>query len=134
MIRFLDTNVLIRYFTGDHPDKAARVLALLERVEAGEEKLLTSPLVVFETVFTLQKFYDVPRDQIRDILVPILLLAGLKLEGEPDFLRAFDLYVATSISFADAYNAAYLQARGLSEIYTWDRDFDQIDGVTRLEP
>ena len=33
MIRFLDTNVILRYLTNDVPDKAERCLSLFERVE-----------------------------------------------------------------------------------------------------
>lgn len=133
-MKFLDTNILLRYLTRDDEQKASAALALLERVEAGQEKLLTSSLVVFETVFTLQKFYGVARSDIRKLLVPILHLSGLKLDGKAEFLSALDLYVATAISFADAYNAVYLQARGLAEIYSWDKDFDSIPGVRRVEP
>ena len=74
------------------------------------------------------------RSNIRDLLCPILSLAGLKLAGKAVFLSAFDRYVATQISFADAYNAAYLKAQGATEIYSWDTDFDAIPGVVRVEP
>ena len=64
--RFLDTNILLRYLTRDDPVKAEPALAVLVRVERGEEKVITSPLVIFETVFTLQgRNYRVPRDRIK---------------------------------------------------------------------
>jgi predicted nucleic acid-binding protein len=44
------------------------------------------------------------------------------------------LYVDRNIAFADAFNAAYMQARGLNEIYSWDTDFDAIAGLARVEP
>jgi len=47
-MRFIDTNLFIRYFTRDEEEKAQRVLALLKRVEKGEEKITTSSLVIFE--------------------------------------------------------------------------------------
>ena len=54
--RFLDTNILLRYLTRDDEEKARRALALLLRVERGEEEVVTSPMVVFETIFTLQRY------------------------------------------------------------------------------
>jgi len=39
-----------------------------------------------------------------------------------------------SSSFADAFNAAYMKARGTTQVYSWDTDFDSIEGITRLEP
>jgi len=79
-MRFLDTNLLLRYFTRDDEEKARAVLELLKRVERNEEKVLTSPLVIFETVFTLQSYYKLSREEIKDLLIPILNLRGLKLD------------------------------------------------------
>jgi predicted nucleic acid-binding protein len=132
--RFLDTNILLRYFTADDPRKARRARALLERVERGEEKVATSTLIVFETVFTLQRTYNVPRAQVREMVRDVLSLPGVQLAGKRLCLQALDLYVQRSISFADAYSVVSMQSRGLSEVYTWDEDFDGLPGVARLEP
>jgi uncharacterized protein len=132
--RFLDTNVLLRYFTRDDEEKAGRALVLLTRVEQGQEKVVTSSLVIFETVFTLQRFYQVPRERIRDLVGDIISLRGLELPGKTQHIHALDLYATTNLSFADAYNAVYAQARGITEVYSWDTDFDRVPGLTRVEP
>ncbi|MCX6021120.1 MAG: PIN domain-containing protein [Chloroflexi bacterium] len=132
--RFLDTNILLRYFTRDDEEKARNALALFVRVEQGEERVETSTLVIFETVFTLLRFYRVERPRIRELIATLLRLRGLHLPGKHLCLDALDLYVQRNISFADAYNAVYMKSRGLSEIYTWDTDFDKIEGITRVEP
>ena len=133
-ICFLDTNILLRFLTRDDEGKAQQALDLLLRVERGEEKVITSPLVIFETIYTLQRFYKVPRQRIRDQILSIISLRSLHLPDKNLYHRAFDLYVTKNISFADAYNAVYMQAEEVSHIYSWDRDFDKIDGITRLEP
>jgi aryl-alcohol dehydrogenase-like predicted oxidoreductase len=56
-MRFLDTNILLRYFTKDDEAKAHKALVLLQRIERGEERVETSLSVIFETVFTLDNFY-----------------------------------------------------------------------------
>lgn len=132
--RFLDTNILLRYFTRDDEEKARRALALLTRVEQGEEKVMTSPMVIFDTVFTLQHRYQVPRSQIRELVSGIISLKGLQLPGKGLYYRALDLFADNNISFADAYNAAYMERQKVSEIYSWDADFDRLEGMTRLEP
>jgi uncharacterized protein len=131
---FLDTNILLRYLTGDDEHKAHRALHLLMRVERGEEKLITSPLVIFEVIFTLQSFYKVSRQRIKELVLPIISLRGLHLPGKSVYYQAFDLYVTRNISFADAYNAAYMLSEGVSGIYSWGKDFDKIEGVVRKEP
>lgn len=133
-MRFLDTNVLLRYLTGDDADKAEQALDLLLRIERGEEKVMTSPLVIFETIYTLQKTYKIPRQEISDFVLPIIFLRGLQISDKDVYPRAFDLYVAKNISFADAYNAAYMMVEEIRDIYSWDTDFDKIDDITRIEP
>ncbi len=132
--RFLDTNILLRYFTRDDEAKARRALALLTRIEDGREKVITSPMVVFETVFTLERRYKVPKARIVELVLPIISLRGVELPGKSLYYRAFDLYVDRNISLTDAYNAAYMEARKVTETYSFDRDFDRIDGLTRVEP
>lgn len=131
---FLDTNILLRYLTRDDEQKAQRALALLLKVERGEERIITSSLVIFEVVFTLQSFYKVPRQRIKELILPIIALRGLQLPDKSVYNHAFDLYTSKNISFADAYNAAYMLSEEISNIYSWDRDFDKIEGIIRVEP
>lgn len=132
--RFLDTNILLRYFTRDDPARAAAALALLTRVEEGRERVVTSPLVIFETIFTLQKRYHFPKQDIRQALTDLVSMRGLQLPSKSLWIDALDLFATQNIPFADAYNAVYLRSRGLSEIYSWDSDFDHIAGIRRVNP
>ncbi len=134
MKRFIDTNLFLRYFTCDDEVKAKRVLALLQRAARGEEQLVTSPLVIFETIFTLEKFYKVPKDEIRELMLSILALKGLELHHRKVFEQAFDFYLAYSISFTDAFNAAFMEAKSVKEIYSYDKDFDKVKEVKRIVP
>lgn len=133
-MRFIDTNLLLRYFTRDDEKKAEDVLRLLKRVERNEEKVITSPLVVFETIFTLESYYEVPRDEIKKLVQPILNLRGLKLDFREIFELALGLYCEKKISFADAFNACFMEKQGTKEIYSFDEDFDQIEGIKRVIP
>jgi predicted nucleic acid-binding protein len=135
-LRFLDTNILLRYLTRDDEAKAQKALALLQRVESGEERVETSLIVIFEVVFTLERFYKVPRERIHALITPIIALRGLRLAGRSLIERSLDQYlrVGRHVSFADIYNAQYAQSRGIEEIYSWDHDFDELHGVARIEP
>ncbi len=64
----------------------------------------------------------------------IFSLPGVQMSGKALCKRALDVYVDRGISFADAYTAITMQAQGVPEIYSWDRDFDHIDGLNRVEP
>ena len=77
--RFLDTNVFLRYFTRDDPDKAEKAFGLLARIEAGEETVETALPIIFETVYTLNRFYRVERETVRELLRPILQMRAFIL-------------------------------------------------------
>jgi predicted nucleic acid-binding protein len=133
-MRFLDTNILLGYFTRDDEAKAHKALALLQRIERGEERVETSLPVIFETVFTLQRRYNVPRPQIKVLMLPILRMRGLRLPLKTLCIAALDMYIERNISYVDAFNAAYMQSRSIKEVYSWDKDFDRIEGIRRIEP
>ncbi len=118
MARFLDTNILLRHLVREDEQKASACRALLLRVERGEETVVATDVVIFEVVYILQspRHYGVSRDGIRQMLEPLINLRGLRLPDKSLYTRAFDLYCGSKISFADAYNAAYMESRGLTEI------------------
>lgn len=132
--RFLDTNILFAFLTRDDEQKAQHALALLLRVEAGEERMETSLLVVVEVVFTLGRRHRMAKDRIREVVGPIVEMEHLHLENKQLFARALDLFVERNVPFADAFNVATMEARGITTIYSWDRDLDRFPDITRLEP
>ncbi|MFO7761663.1 MAG: PIN domain-containing protein [Desulfobia sp.] len=133
-MRFIDTNIFLRYFTGDDEVKAKDVLSLLKRIDRNQEKAATNLLVIFETIFTLESFYKVKREEIKELLNPILELRGLSLAHKDIISESLDLFCKKNISFADAFNASFMKAFQLKEIYSFDEDFDKIEGIKRLEP
>jgi predicted nucleic acid-binding protein len=131
----LDTDVLIRYFTRDDETKAARALALLQRDERAELRLVVSPIVVFETVSTLHRFYRRSRAQIRSLVRPVIALRGVRVRPPKRvYYRALDLFAEVNVPFGDAFNVAYMEWQRLPAIYAWDTDHDKFAGISRLEP
>lgn len=133
-MRFLDANVLLRYFTGDNLEMADSARRLLATIERGEEKVVTSALVVFETVFTLQRSYGVSREKVRLMVGEIISLPSIRFAEKQLCLEALELFVQYRISYADAYTVALMHARGSTEILSWDTDFDRVEGISRIAP
>lgn len=94
----------------------------------------TADTVVFETVVTLQTHYRHRRSEIRDALLPLIELPGVILPRKRRWRQALDLYVSTKLSLADAFHAALMTDLGLDTIITFDRDFDMVPGIVRVEP
>ncbi len=45
--------------------------------------------------------------------------------------QVFHLYVEENLPFADAYHAVLMRRLGLTEIATFDKHFDRIEGLER---
>ena len=131
---FLDSNVLLRVLTKDDSRKAAAGFALLQDVDRGNQRVVTSPAVIFEVAHTLRNFYGVPKDEIANLLTPILDMRGLQLADRDILRQALELCVRANVSFVDAYNAEYMRRDGIDCIYSWDEDFDTFNWLTRVEP
>ena len=131
---FLDTNVLVRHLTGDHPTHSPRATAYLHRVEQGEQRVRLNDIVIFETVYLLERTYRQPKAAIAAALLPLLDLPAIVLPGKRKFRSVFDLYVTLNLPFADAYAAVIMRQIGLSEIISFDRDFDRVPDISRKEP
>ena len=137
-MRFLDTNVILRYLTRDDEAKAEACYELFQQVQRGEEELLTCEAIVTEVVCVLSSQrapYRLGHEEIRARLAPILTLRGLRLPQKRVYLRALDLYAsAPFLDFEDALAVAHMERQGLSEIVSYDRDFDLVAAVQRVEP
>jgi uncharacterized protein len=135
-MRFVDTNIFIRHLTRDDPEKAQACYQLFLGAQRNEVALTTSEAVIAEVVYVLssKQLYNLPREQIRALLYPLLTLRGLKLSGRETYLRALDVYASSDLDFEDAIVVAHMERHQLSEIYSYDRHFDQMSGLTRLEP
>lgn len=90
--------------------------------------------MVFEAVFLLEKSYKVPKANVREKITAVIALRGFALAEKALCLEVLDLYVEKNISYADAYNAAWMLAHGVSEVYSWDREFDRVPDLVRIEP
>ena len=103
---------ILRHALDDHPDHSPRANALFARIEDGAEQVQTTDTVIFEAAFTLEKFYKVPRVQIRDTLLDLLQLAGIILAGKRAYREVFALWVShPALSFADCYHAVLVDRR-----------------------
>ena len=137
-MRFLDTNVVLRYLTRDDKAKAADCHELFQRIQRGEEELFTCEAIVCEAAYVLSSPrapYRLTHEEIRNRLLPVLTLPGLRLPHKEACLRALDIYVdAPFLDFEDALAVAHAERLGLTEIVSYDRDFDRVDGIHRVEP
>ncbi|MDX1620763.1 MAG: PIN domain-containing protein [Nitriliruptorales bacterium] len=126
----LDTNILVRHFTGDPPDQGRRATALL----ASATDLRLTDVVAAETVYVLESFYGQPPVDIAVLLRSAIAFEAIAVEDEDRLLRALELYELHGIDFTVCYLAACAELDGSLQVASFDRDLDKVDTVTRIEP
>jgi predicted nucleic acid-binding protein len=133
---FVDTDVIVRYITGDDAAKQRAAAALFRRVATGTDTLRAPDTVVADAVFVLSspKLYALPRTRIRTELVTLLQYPQFKVHNRRLLLRALDIYAGTNLDFGDAMITATMERRGDHELYSYDRGFDRLSNIHRREP
>jgi predicted nucleic acid-binding protein len=132
---FLDTNVLLRHLLQDYPEQSSVSTALFDQIATGERCVELSATVVFEAVYILSGRYGIEREAIARTLQSIIEFDSIVLPDKAAVVNALNLYPRhRALSFADCYHAALSLARCKGQIYTYDRKFGRVSGITRLEP
>jgi predicted nucleic acid-binding protein len=84
----LDTNVIVRFLTGDHPAHSPRSRNLFARAAAGDVTLIVRDLALAETAWVLQSFYSLDRNAITAALKDLIDSAGIEVENKATLLSA----------------------------------------------
>jgi predicted nucleic-acid-binding protein len=130
-----DTNIFIRFFTGDDKDKAQSVLSTIKQVKAKQVELIVTEAVLIEIIHILssKRLYNLEREEIKKLLVSLLVLENIKVDHKKLYFQALDMYVTRSIDFTDCILAVKSLHPEIDGVYSYDKDFDTLDGVVRVE-
>ncbi len=131
---WVDTNVIVRYLLDEQSDQAESATRLFRRAGAGQVTLTVDDIIVAEAVWTLRSYYRMSRSDIAEALSEFVSADGIDCRDGAVVLRALVLFRERNVDFADALLCARMLDEGDVEVYSFDRDFDRIDGVRRLEP
>ena len=114
-MRAIDTNVLVRYLTGDEPEQAARARTA---IEAGD--VFVSTTVLLESEWVLRSVYGFAGGKVAVALRAFAGLPGVSVENPALLSEALTL-AEKGMDFADAL---HLGAAASCEILlTFDRRF-----------
>ena len=130
MSAFVDTNILVRHLTADPPEMAARATAFL----ADATELYLADLIVAETVYVLESFYNAPRDQIATVMRSLLSMRSVTTVDPALLLRAIEVFEFDRLDFAEAYLVACAETTGVGRVASFDRAVDRVTTIERLEP
>ncbi len=135
-VPFVDTDMIIRLLTGDDPEKQAAAAALFHKVQDGQLQVAAPDTVIADAVYVLAspRLYHIPHPAVRHLLAPLVQLPGFRIRNRRAVLRALELYARFSIDFGDALIVASMEGAGSQLVFSYDRDFEGIEGITRQAP
>lgn len=132
--KFIDTNIFLRYLTRDDVIKYEKCRKIFKKAIDGKIDLITSGMVIAELIWTLLSYYKVPKVEVIEKISIIVSTENLYIPDKGIITDALVLYGRKNIDYIDAYNAIFMISHGLNETYSYDKDFDMIEGIKREEP
>ena len=139
MKRFLDSNIFIYAFykSGHHlspldkkmKDSSKKVIT---DVSEGREAAITSVVHVSEVVHILKHSFTA--GQLSEIVSGIFTLDNAEIIGvcKEEYFTAKELGQELEIDPNDALAFQVMQSSNTTEIYSFDRAFDKVEGIMRL--
>ena len=134
-VAVVDANILIDYKDTSPDTRHERAENIVYAIDRGN--LPTARVTNYVLLETLNWIYERQRHDIAvDLKGRLANSAGFELVhcAQKDFHRAMELFEGyESLSFGDATIVAYMQRTGIEYLYSFDDDFDGIEGITRLD-
>lgn len=133
-VAVVDANVLIAFTNADdqHHETGADIVAGIDR-----GVLPTAEMTTYVVAETLDFVNERRRLGVAEHLLDRLDQAsGFRVaHATPaDFDRAADVFrTYDGLSFSDATTVAYMRRTGVRYLYSFDDDFDAVDGLVRLD-
>lgn len=112
-MRAVDTNVIVRFLTGDDPAQTERARRLIEQGE-----IFVSTSVLLESEWVLRSGYGFATERLVQALRDFAGLPGVTLEDPQLAARALD-WAEQGLDFADALHLC--GAQGCTAFMTFDR-------------
>lgn len=116
----VDSNVLVRFLIGDDKRQTELARAFLAQRTA-DDPAFVSALVIAEVVWGLDKVYEVPRQNIHEMLVLVIGSANVHIEREALVAEALRLARDKNTDIADSLIAALARGAGCNVTMTFDK-------------
>ena len=131
---YADTNLFIRFFTGDSDNQSQESKKFLDQVSRGKYELFICDLIVAEIIYVLESIYHLDRNEVVEKILAIAETDNTIIENRQVILGALDLYEEKNIDFIDAYLASHSIKNNCDTVFTFDKDFRKIDFIKKIIP
>jgi len=133
-VAVVDSNILIDYKDTSTDSRHEQAERIVYAIDNGE--LPTGRLTNYVLLESLNWLHERQRHDIAvDLRERLTESAGFELvhAAQKDFTNAVELFETDAgLSFGDATIVAYMQRTDIEYLYSFDDDFDGVEGITRL--
>jgi predicted nucleic-acid-binding protein len=124
----LDTNILVRYLTQDDPIQSRKATEIVERQLTEENPGYVSVVAMVETVWVLERAYDLGHAEIAACVERILQVGVFVVESEQEVFASMSALKEGRGSFADVLILALGHTAGCTHTLTFDRKALRLPG------
>lgn len=127
MSKYLDTNILARFYEGEE-----RAKLYINKLKSDGEEVIIPAIVIEEMVWLMTRFYKAPKNEIIDFQRSVIGMTGVSVVYEYSLKRALKTFEEANIKFNDC--VVYSYTKKGDEVVSYDRDFDKLPDIKRVEP
>jgi predicted nucleic-acid-binding protein len=116
----IDASVVVRYLTGDDKAQSAAATDLFRAAQTGKVKLVIPTSTIQETVYVLERLYDLDATAIAPKLISLLAIPNVDAPDSRWVMEALQFYRAKNSDFGDALLCAFAHSEGC-DVVTFDK-------------
>jgi predicted nucleic-acid-binding protein len=120
-MKAIDTNILIRFLTGDDELQAKKVYEIFKNAESEKKELFVPLLVVLEMIWVLESVYEISRTDILDSIRDILLMPILKFDQQAALQQLVHSAQGNKYDLSDLLIAHSAKSNGCEAVITFDK-------------
>ena len=120
-MKAIDTNILIRFLTGDDELQAKKVYLIFKKAESEKNELFVPLLVVLEMIWVLESVYEVSRKEILDSISDLLLMPILKFDHQSALQQLVNSAQGNKFDLSDLLIAHSAKFNGCETVITFDK-------------
>ncbi|MCJ7608207.1 type II toxin-antitoxin system VapC family toxin [Candidatus Bathyarchaeota archaeon] len=138
-MRFLDTNVFVyayykprRRLTPKEEQMKEYAKKIITEVSEGREQVAMTVVHLSEIVNILK--HGLPMDQLNKVIHGLFMLDNVTIMGvsRDAYFAAIELGEDLMLEANDALAIDVMRQNDLKEVYSFDEDFEKLEGITRI--
>ena len=129
-VYLIDTNVILRYLLGDHPEFSPKAEAFMGNIAEGTKKAEIFDVVIVECIYVMEKYYQIPKSEISTKLSGIMNFSGIVNPDRSEILEALLKYNSTNIDIVDCILAAHSSPEKV--VVSFDKDMKKLKAVNEI--